>query len=68
MDLFAADAHELLLNVFGIIYAFHAHLIVDAKNYDATARVCQCNYPLRNLFRIRKFYFEFEESIFAASH
>src|SRR5262249_39219326 len=67
-NLFAADAHQLVLHFFRMIDALDTHLIVDAKDNRATAGVRQRDDALGDAFRIRELNFEFEVSIFAAAH
>ena len=68
LNLVAADTNQFFLDTLGVVNAFDAHLIVDAKNDHATAGVGQRNYFLSDLFRIRKFDFELEKGVFAAAH
>ncbi len=68
LDLVPANVDEHLLDLLGIVHAFHAALVVHAKDYYAAARVCQ-GYDFRgDLFRINQPNLEFDVGIFTSAN
>src|SRR6266480_7973467 len=67
-NLFAADAHQLFLDVFAVFNPLNAQLIVNAKDNYAAAGICQGDDLLGDALGIGKLYFEFEKGVFTAAH
>ena len=51
------QSDEIVLDALRIVYTFDTHLIVDAKDDHAAASVGERDDLLRDLFRVREFYF-----------
>src|ERR1043165_2770035 len=67
MDIFTADADKLFLHAFGVVESLDPHLVIDAEDHQAAARVGESDDLLRYLLRVRELDLEFEEGVLAAS-
>src|SRR5678816_277764 len=68
LNLFPANSDQLLLHAFRVINSFNTQLVVNTKNDHATARVCESDNLLRDLFSVGKFDLQFEKRVLAASN
>jgi hypothetical protein len=68
LHLLAADADQFGLHALRVVQALDAHLVVDAEDHQAAARVGERDDTLGDLLRVCELDLEFEKSIFAAAH
>src|SRR5215467_9809391 len=68
LNVIGADVAQLRFNVFRIVHAFDAQLIVDSEDYRAARGVGQRDDLGGQLFDVTEADLQFEVGVFAATH